>query len=271
MGFLIDFVRQMRSWERPVKVGLAAGLVGLLLLVNAAATAPEPLRNGLWFSAALLFVVMQGVMMWGNRNMVAPYTLAQRQALAGDFAAAEATLLAFMAECDRQRKRPPVEALVLLGNVRRSLGRLAESESVLRQALQRRPGYHFPLYGLGRTLLVQGQYAAAAPLIEQALHAGAPAAVAFDLGHALHRLGEARAADLLRQVLAAPATEPHRRLLAQHWLHHRGEAPAPPPDLVAAGLDFWQAEITRFAATPYGQALKDDVAALAHAGASQEI
>jgi tetratricopeptide (TPR) repeat protein len=136
---------------------------------------------------------------------------------------------------------------------------LDESEEVLTKALDLRPLDHFPLYGIGRTLLVKGQYAQAVDKIKQALDAGAPPIIQFDLGEALYRLEKM---DEARQELTAAtdvSQEPHRALMSQYLLYRLGAGQPPASDLVTIGLPYWQENAIRFQETPYGQMLADDI------------
>lgn len=148
---------------------------------------------------------------------------------------------------------------MLLGNTYRQLGDLEHSEEALRTALQVKPSYHFPLYGLGRTLLAQGKYSEASRLIEQSLQAGAPPVVRFDLAHALYRAGRMEEARELLQTAPAAEEEAHRTLMTGYLLHKLNGSDFPDAAMIEAGLAFWQAEARRFVHTVYGQAVLSDV------------
>jgi len=168
-----------------------------------------------------------------------------------------------MQEREAQAKRPPVKSLVLLGNTYRNLGKLAQSRETLEAALERSPDSPFALYGLGKTQLSQGDYPAAIQSIEEALANGAPSSVRFDLAHAHHRHGDT--AQTLQTLDALPQLdEPYRQLFATYLRQRLAGGSAPPADEIAEGLPFWEAEVERFAHTPYGQALRADVEALRH-------
>lgn len=258
MGLLIDLFRQIRTWEKSAKLALVLALMLLVILVAMAMNAPDDFRHLMWFSVAALVLVVQFVVLWGNRTMIAPYTQARRQFMAGDFVGARDTLRAYLDE----REQPSVDALVLLGNTYRNLGQLEDSEAILRKALAMKPSCYFVLYGLGRTLLVRGDYPGAAALIDRALQSGAPSAVLFDLGHAQYRMQDRRAQETLRQIIVSLPEETHRQLMAHWWLHQMDGIEKPDAALIAVGLPFWMAETERFNRTPYGQALQRDVQAL---------
>ncbi len=192
--------------------------------------------------------------MWGNRGMVTPFTKAQRHFLAGEFEAARDIL-----ESLRARGRADFEALTLLGNTYRQLGMLDRSEAILHDALQTGPEHHFPLYGFGRTLLAQGHYTEAAGYIQRAFDAGAPPVTRFDLAHALYRQGETAQAlhwlEAAREVIDAP----YRLLMIDYLRYRLGAGERPSPEVIEAGLPYWRASAERFAHTPYGRALDEDV------------
>lgn len=257
-GILFDLWQQIQQWDRASQLALLLAAILWLLVGIVFVTQPE-LRTPATIGLVGLTIAMQAVVLWGNRGMVTPYTQAQREFMAGDFVAARETLLSLL----RSDDTPDVDAYVLLGNTYRHLSQLDESEDALRQALQRRPDYHFPLYGLGRTLLAQGHYAAAADAIQQALEAGAPSIVAFDLAHIEYRRGNAAASlDWLRRM--PTPDEPYRNLMTAYLLHKLGSADAPSAYVIDEGLPFWEAEAARFSHTPYGADIAQDVAAMRH-------
>jgi tetratricopeptide (TPR) repeat protein len=257
MGVLIEFWRDMRRWERHVQAafGIALALLVLLLVVFAIGRERVPPVGliGL-FGLAL---AAQFIAMWGNRHLVTPYTQAQRAFIAGDFDRARAILSAHIAE--NSAKGAPVDAdvYVLLGNALRNLGELAASRETLTMVVRQHPDSPFALYGLGRTLLVMGEYQQALTTIKKSLSLGAPSVVEFDSGYASYMLGDIQAAqDAMRRL--SPHAEPYRQLMARYLLGLAGEGPGADEALLAAGLPYWRAEAQRYAATPYGQ----DLAAL---------
>lgn len=255
MQLLLDLFRQMRHWDAPTKIGFALCWVLLIVLAVLNQIGPDGLRPFTLAGAIGCLIAAQVLVMWGNRHMVTPFTQAQRLYRAGELNAARDVLRD--AALHPQQKRPDADALTLLGNIERQLGDLAASEEALRRALAQRPTYHFPLYGIGRTLQVQGAYDEAADALQRALDAGAPDAISVDLAHCYLRLGEvARAQDLLRGP-AVPA-EAHRQVMRAHIL---GQA-MPAEDILRAGLAFWEAEAERHAETPYGRALRADIHAI---------
>ncbi len=285
MGILFGLIRQIRYWDAASKWALGIALALLVLALVLLTSAPADVRDAALIGVVGLLVVVQLIVLWGNRGMVTPYTQAQRQFIAGDFTGARDTLEAHIAALASEGKPADADTLVLLGNTYRNLSgtepdpltyldALTYSEHLLTKAVQLQPSYHFPLYGLGRTLLAKGDYANAAHYLQQALAHGAPTIAHFDLGHAYYRLGklaEARAA--LLAGYAAAQQEPHRALMTRYLLLQIARVQ---PDqaandlgeisidetLLAAGLPFWVAEAARYAHTPYGQAIQADVQAL---------
>jgi len=252
--FTAYLLRRFRAWDRPSQIAMLTAL-GLLLLTFVVLTwgAPE-LRQPVLIGLVGLIIAIQFVFMWGNRGMVTPYTQAQRAYLAERFDQAREIL-----EDLELTGKTDVRSLTLLGNTYRQLGRLDESEEVLTKALALRPLDHFPLYGIGRTLLVKGLFAQAADRISQAIDAGAPSIVQFDLAEALYRQA---LDDQARAVLATEvdiAQEPHRALMAAYMRYRLGVGQPPTPDVIVAGLPYWQESAARFQATPYGQMLAEDI------------
>lgn len=257
MGLLFRFLKQMRLWDMPTKIAFGLAAMLLLPMLLLALNGPADLNNPAWIGVAGLLLAMQLLVLWGNRHMVSPYTLAQRQALAGDFEAARETLEPVV----RDAKRPDVAAMTLLGNVYRQLGDLDASEALLSDAVRLEPSYHFPLYGYGRTLMAGGQYDRAHEMLRRAQAADAPSVVLFDLGHVSYRTGDVdRATDYLKQALQQEQ-EAHRQLMAVFWLNqlHPQTEPAPDSALIRSGLSFWQAEADRYAGTAYGSAIQRDL------------
>lgn len=241
-----------KTWDRPTRIAVVLGVLLLIALLIAAAVGPEDLRVPALIGAGGLVIVSQIAVLWGNRGMISPFTQAQRHYLAGSFDQACDVL-----EAARTRGKIDVKSLTLLGNTYRQLGRLAESQAVLAEAVARAPEHYFARYGFGRTLLSRGEYAAAVDAIVEALRLGAPSIVQLDLAEAYYRLGQF--ADAVAPLESVRTQESHRALM-QAYLLYRMERGAPPSrDLVAAGLPYWMASAARFNATPYGGALAQDV------------
>ncbi len=253
MGILIGLWQEIQKWDRASQIALSLALL-LLIPVGVVLVTQPQLRVSASIGLVGLVIALQLIVLWGNRGMVTPYTQAQRAFMAGEFAEARDSLL----ELIQQKKRPGVDTYVLLGNTYRHLSDLEKSAEVLRRAVEIRPDYHFALYGLGRTLFAQGDYDEAAVTIAQALEAGSPAIIMFDLAHVYYRLGNPETAlDWLRRM-PSPG-EPYRDLMTAFLLHKLGSADAPSVHLIETGLPFWEAEAERFQETRYGQDIAADV------------
>lgn len=261
MRLLWSLVRQIRTWDRVSQSALAFALVLLAIALVILTTRPD-LRTPASIGAVGLMLAVQGIILWGNRNLVMPYTQAQRHFMRGDFAAARDVLLGEIDEEAAKDSRPGVDSYVLLGNAYRNLGQLSESETTLREALEIREDYHFALYGLGKTQLAQGEYDEAFQTLQRAGWAGAPDVVQFDLAHVQMRRGLFEQARQLLDTLP-PQEEPYRQLMIAHWQHTLNNAPAPDDALIQNGLPFWQAESERFAHTLYGRDVLNDVNSIA--------
>jgi tetratricopeptide (TPR) repeat protein len=244
--------RSFRTWERTSQLSMLLDLGLLVLTMLVALFGPPALRQPALIGFFGLVVVAQIIFMWSNRGMVTAYTQAQRAYLAEDFETARRLLEPQAAEA-----KADVKALTLLGNTYRQLGLLDKSEQVLTKALALRPEDHFPLYGFGRTLLVQGHYAEAAEALQHAVEAGAPPIAQVDLGEALYRAGEPTRALTALRAASQLQQEPHRALLVGYLLNRLGAAVDVP--LLADALDYWREQAERYRSTPYGAALAEDV------------
>ncbi|HLV34487.1 MAG TPA: tetratricopeptide repeat protein [Spirillospora sp.] len=248
---------RFRQWDRAAQIGFGLALILLLLTLLVILFGPRSLRQPALVGLIGLVIVAQIIFMWTNRNMVTPYGRARRLYLAEDFEAA-CTLLEHL----RATGQAGVRELTLLGNAYRQRGLIGQSEAVLLEALDNQPNHHFPLYGFGRTLLVQGRYAEAARVIERALAQGAPPVVRYDAGEACYRSGDYAAACRHIEAAVTLVAEPYRQLMGQYLLFRMGSGQQPVPELISAGLPYWQAHSERYRHTPYGQMLAEDVDAL---------
>lgn len=261
MGLLFRFLEDFRRWDRPSQLALLlALLIFLVFLVLGFLLSNQTMRIAAIVGAAGALVAAQFVVLWGNRHLLNDFARAQKLYLAGDYAAARELLLRMQAAGGSRRRGNQVREWILLGHVLRNLGDLEGSEALFQQSLQVEPASHFPLYGLGRTLICKGQYAEAVKHLQAALNAGAPAIARFDLGHALYRAGDYEAA---RQALGQTvADDPHRELMRQFLLFRLGMAEAPNADQVHAALPLWRKEVEQVGPTPYTEVLTEDLVAL---------
>lgn len=259
MGILIQFLQDFKQWEKSSQwaLGLAFALMGVVGAI--ALTGQESLRTPSLVGLIGLGIVAQGIVLWGNRHLVTDYTQAQRAFLEGDFNRVKMLLEAMIARSQTQKKPISADVYVLLGNAYRQLGDLVSSEHRLRIAVTQNDDYAFALYGLGRTFFAMGNYQEAVTTIMKSLRMGAPSVVQFDLGHVAFRAGQIETA---KEALKAVLTEldtPARTLMAHHILNQCGETVTPLSPWLDAGLPFWAEEASRFAQTPYGEAITQDV------------
>ncbi len=252
-----EFWRGLRNWERPARLALMLGLLALMpLLWLWLAGPPEARRIGL-AGVCGLGLGLQMVFLWAWRRMLSDWSQAQRLYLDGEFEAACDLL-----QTRRAAGRADMRSLTLLGNALRQRGLQEDSETVLREAQEQRPGHAFPLTGLGRTLLSQGRYSAAVDALREALAAGAPAIVQLDLGEALFHAGRREEAREPLQSGMSATDDPGRLLIGQHLLHQLEAVEAPAAQIVRAGRPWLLAQAERHAQTDYGRALAAQLQAL---------
>ncbi len=235
---------------------LAIGI--LLVLSGLVLFGPDEARLGAAVGLIGLLVALQVAILFFRPADRSPFGQARAAFAANDFAGAAAQLETIIAA------KPTTRALTLLGNTYRQLGRLDDSQKLLEQALERAPKNAFALYGMGRTQLTRGNFDTAADWFDKALAAGAPSPVACDLGIAEYFAGNEDAAiSTLTKATRILQIEPYRALIANAILWHiltlrQNMAAAKAAENMrrdADGLAYWQAELERHRATPYGEAL----------------
>ncbi|PJF21181.1 MAG: hypothetical protein CUN56_12395 [Phototrophicales bacterium] len=259
MGKLTAFlINKFKAWDRPSQIAFIMTLVLMIPPVIALLSGVQSLRQPAVVGLMGLIISAQGIIMWANRGMVTDYTRAQRAYMAGDFITARNTL-----ETLYQTGKADYRELTLLGNTYRQLGDLPASERVLSEALNIHPRHYFPLYGFGRTLLVQGRFAEAQHTLEAALQHDAPPAIHFDLGEAMYHQGNEPVA-VVHLSQALPHLDEARRFMAVLLLYNMGKGAPPDAELIAAGWAYWQAQVTLFQHTPYGEALKGAMSHVDH-------
>lgn len=252
MRVLSGLLREIPKWDKSAQFALGIAIILLVADLIVLTTVPDLLTQSMIGAVGLLLTI-QAIFMWGNRNMVTPYTQAQRHFIDGEFVQVVSVLKQYIAD----EEKPEVDALVLLGNAHRNLGQLHESEAILRIALARRKNYHFALYGVAKIRLAKADYGEAIKHLETAIDNGAPDVIRFDLAHAMLRSGqEEDAISIFREFTASAET--FRALFAQYVLFVDG-GKKPSQELIVAGLPFWEAEIQRFADTLYGETIAEDV------------
>lgn len=257
---MIWLARRLRhdfpTWERSAQIAFVLALGLFVVAVLLVFFGPEEARLGALIGGIGLLITLQVTVLWANRGMVSPFTQAQRAYLDEDFEQAKLLL-----EQERAAGRADMRALTLLGNTYRQLGQLNESRTVLYEALDKAPNHHYPLYGIGRTLLSEGNYGEAAQALERALAAGAPAAVRVDYAEALYRanLPSEAVAQLERVEPHILEEEAFRQLMTQYLLYRLHAGTPPEADVIRLGLPYWEATATRFRQTRYGDDLAQDI------------
>ncbi len=249
-----SWLRNFRHWEHSTKMAFGIGIALLLLALLLLLFGPPDSRQPALIGFIGLLIASQIIVMWGNRHMVTAYTQAQRFYLVEDFQSARQTLEELDASGDAD-----AAALTLLANTYRQIGMLDKSEEIVKKALALRPFDPFPLYAFGRTLLVKGLYTESVVTLRQALEAGAPSLVHFDLGEALYRQGAFAESRVELGIAQETSQETFRELMTHYLLHRMGVAGVPDYDLIRAGIPYWRDHAERFHQTSYGQALTDDV------------
>jgi tetratricopeptide (TPR) repeat protein len=252
--FTARLLRAFGEWDRLSVLALVMTVLLLIVVLFIAAFGPSTLRQPAIIGIIGLVIMIQVTFMWGNRGMVTPLGTAQQAFMDGDLDTARAIL-----EQERANGKANARALTLLGNTYRQIGLLDESEAVLREALDIQPLHYFPLYGFGRTLLAKGDYETAATAITQALEAGAPPVVQFDLGNIRYRQGLMDEAYQLLTAVRPLVNEPYRVLMADYLLFQLGAGDSPAHELIRSGLDYWCASADRCKHTVYGEALTRDI------------
>jgi uncharacterized protein HemY len=244
---LLDMIAR---WDTPTRLAMSIAVTLLFAMFVIFQWGSETWRVPAFVGIVTLTMVINGLVLWGNRRMVTPFTKAQRYYLQGDF---EAVIEVLTERIDADDV--DVRELTLLGNTYRQMGNLSESEQLLFKAVNISPQSNFPLYGFGRTLLVKGDYQRAAEVIQQALDAGASDVVRVDLAETFYRNNQkAQAVDVLRGLSPKTKLEPHRALMKHVVLQQQ-----PSDKTLAAGLTYWEETMRRFAHTPYGVSLAEDV------------
>ena len=251
------FLEQVTHWDAATRTALTVAGALMIVMIGLYAFGGEALRVPTVVGIATLLIVAQGIVLWGNRHMVTPFTQAQRLYLSGQIDKATHLL-----QQQREHGTADVRELTLLGNIYRQHGDLTDSETVLYEALDISPQHHFPLYGLGRTKLVSGAYHDAAQLIQQALDSGASTHVQADLGEALYLDGQHDAARAHLAKAGANRLDAGRTLRL-HWIAFKlGTSPPPTQAQIEIGLAELRQTAARYHNTPYGAAIEEQLASI---------
>ncbi len=247
---IIAIVKRFRSWERTTQIGFVMALLLAIPTLFFAITGDDDIRGYAVISLMASLFVAQAIFLWANRGMVSDYTRAQRHFLRGEFSYAVTILQSHLAQHPKD-----VQAMTLLGNTYRQMGNLDTSHTILLEAVNIQPMNYFPLYGFGRTLLVQGKFDKALGIFHKTLKAGGHAITYFDIGESAYYVGDLTASrDALQQGLAEGAGDDNRVWMAQAILNQIDNLPLPP--LSNASRAYWMIQQQLFEHTPYGKALK---------------
>lgn len=249
-GVARSFTGGFANWDMRSKLafGLAAVLLVIVLIVGG--RLPAEARSAVVIGVIGLLVAMQGIFLYANRNMVTPFTQAQRLILDARYDEAISLLESAISDS------PETQTLTLLGSAYRMAGRVDESRQTLTKALQMSPKHHFSLYSFGRTLLASGQYAEAEDAFRRAVENGAPPFAWVDLAEAAYRTGRPYNGQWPN------VSEPHVVMMASYLQWRMSQGKPPEPLVIENGLSYWQKTASRFAHTPYGPDLQRDIDAL---------
>jgi tetratricopeptide (TPR) repeat protein len=231
MGFVVILVVQDRNFEE------ALPLVLVLLLTLVAA---------------------QYAVLFGLNRRGRQLNAAQRAFLEGRFDEVIQHL---------EEEPPTVKSLTLMGNAYRMKGDTQRSTRILQEAVRQGSDDPFPLYGLGRVLLVQGEYEAAAAHMQKALSNGARKATRVELALALYLAQDEAAQDIARQAGRILRLEEYRALMLNYILFKLEQQPSVAVQVMkntADGLAFWEAEAERHRDTGYGQDLRTIISEIEH-------
>lgn len=262
----------MSVW-RDARLRLVVGLsvIMALVLVVMLSQASSESRIPLAIGFALIMALIQTTFLLRGRSLQSLLVKAQAAFVEGRYDEAAQLLESQLEQNRADEKTPDFKTLTVLGNTYRQLSRLEESAALLQQTVEQFPGRDFPVYGLGRTRLAQGQYSEAVRLIEQALRMGARRAILADLVLALHYAGadQSRIIEVAHQAGRVLNLESYRVLMVNYILHTVARHDSREVQLArrvmhhhAAGLAYWQGEAKRHSSTDFGQRLISDVAHL---------
>lgn len=242
------------GWRGAVALTMLGGIILLLMLQQGVAYFPW----GVGLVAMILGLQIAFLM----QKVQPPATkVARNLYLVGEFEQAAAEL-----ENHLMDKPDSLNPLVLLGNTYRQMGRLEASEQRLSEAVAYAPTHWMALYGLGRTMMVQGRYQQAADSIQAALQHGGRKTLRAELALAFYY---ADAPTEAKQIAAQAArrlnSEAYRILISNYLLYilatHEAERVLAKQMMSRSsdGLAYWQAQAERYSEMDYGQRVAADV------------
>ena len=252
MMLMRDVARRLPDWEAPAKLSLALALLLFIVMLVLGLGGPQIVQLPARIGAFGLLITAQLIVLWGNRREISPYHKAQQHFIVGEYQAARSIL-----EAIPESSRESVDALVLLGNCYRHLSLFGSSHASLARALQLKPQHHLALFSAGKLNLVCGEYTEARDTILQALDAGTPDIVHFELGQISFLLGDQDGSRMhFNHVRAEIAEQPAQLLLLQYYMFCQSEAERPSRSLIREGVDYWRNEANKFSGTSYGDHLQ---------------
>ncbi len=258
---LPGFLRGLAKVDRRIILsGILALLLASLLMVLVL-FGPVEARLGAAVGLFTMLIGLQLAVLFLRPLDRSAFGTARRAFAEGKFEAAVTQLETLL---NTPKKQADPRILILLGNSYRQLGRLAESQARLGEALRLSPRQPSALYGLGRTVMAQGDFEAAADWFDQALAAGAPPVVGCELGLAEYLASnQAAAIKTLQKMTRRLQIETYRAWLinAILLLNVSNESTAAGTlraniKLNASGRSYWQADADRHQTTDYGQRLR---------------
>lgn len=212
-----------------------------------------------WDSLPVVSVILvtttflQMGLLFFRKRPTGPLATAQTHFMAGDYAESVAILEAV--------EDKDTSTMTLLGNSYRMMNRLSDGETWLRSAVDLASDDPFPLYGLGRVLLANGDFVGAAELIGQALAHGGRKALRVELALAYHLAGDFEHGQAeAKRAARILGLEPHRIWMVNALLALGGDSLAwGILERHATGRAYWEAEIDRYPESTYSLALKSTI------------
>ena len=166
------------------------------------------------------------------------------------------------------QEHPDAATLALLGNAYRQRAAIAKSKAALQQAVELEPNNKLALFGLGKTLLIEGQYTSAVDYIQQALDNDGRKTIRAELAQALYYAGRNPEEVIIaaQQASRVLNLEQHRTLFINYLLYNLADHEKELAERLirnhAEGLAYWEAEARRFAQYDYGRRIAGDVVQL---------
>lgn len=243
--------------DRRVQFAAAIGVLEWILMAGLVLVLEEDQR---WMLGIVLgaSTCLQLIALLWRKAPTDAFSLAQASFMRGEYEETALQLEILLLEDPHHG-----QAQTLLGNTYRQLGRLDESEFTLQQAVAAAPQDAFPSYGLGRTLLAKGHFEMASQQLGHAVANGSRKATMVELALAQFLANQTEQAITTAKSAARQLQlEPYRVLMVNYLLQQLTQdqlAVAMMQRHAEAGLPYWQAEAQRFADTPYGERLTQEL------------